>query len=123
MSRAVQFAVGAAVVAVLAGAVAFVGGSDGGGSGGSGSGAAPGARSCSDWAGHMDDGERWDAARVLLVNAKGSDGTDGDRPPRTRDVEDFEQWVSDACDRGASDELLATVADEVYAANAAYFSS
>jgi hypothetical protein len=120
MSRAVQYAVGAAVVAVLAGVVAFVGGSD---DSGSGSGAAPGARSCSDWAGHMDDGERWDAARVLLVDAKGLDGTDGDRPPRTRDVEDFEQWVSDACDRASGDELLATVADGVYEANAAYFSS
>ncbi|MFI0967002.1 hypothetical protein ACH4S8_37310 [Streptomyces sp. NPDC021080] len=122
MSRMVQVAVGGALVAALAGVVAFVGGSSDSGAGG-GSGRAVGTRTCADWAGQMDDGARWDAARVLLVNAKGLDGTKGDRPPRTKDVQDFELWMSQACDQASSDELLATVADGVYEDNAAYFSS
>jgi hypothetical protein len=70
----------------------------------------------------MDDSEHWDAAKELLTNAKGSDGTEGDKAPSTSVIEQFESDLGAACDRGASDDLLATVADDLYSSNAAYCS-
>ncbi|MER6627929.1 hypothetical protein ABT301_06785 [Streptomyces sp. NPDC000987] len=81
-----------------------------------------GAQTCSDWAGHMDDSEHWDAAKELLTNAKGSDGTEGDKAPSTSIIKQFEADLGTACDKGSSDDLLATVADDLYASNAAYYS-
>jgi hypothetical protein len=81
-----------------------------------------GAQTCSDWAGHLSDSERWDAAEELLTQAKGTDGTKGDRAPATSSIEAFEKGLTDACDRGSSDDLLATVADDLYGSDRAYYS-
>src|SRR3954462_1273351 len=81
-----------------------------------------GAQTCSDWAGRMSDSEHWDAAEELLTNAKGSDGTEGDLAPSTSTIKQFATDLGTMCDRGSSDDLLATVADDLYASNAAYYS-
>jgi hypothetical protein len=70
----------------------------------------------------MSDSERWDAAEELLVNAKGTDGTDGDKAPSTSTVKVFEQALGAACDQGASDDLLAPLADDLYGANRPLYS-
>lgn len=80
-----------------------------------------GAQTCSDWAGRMSDTEHWDAAEELLTNAKGTDGTEGDRAPSTSTIKQFEADLSATCDMGSSDELLANVADDVYTANRAFY--
>ncbi|MEU9405680.1 hypothetical protein AB0E08_08235 [Streptomyces sp. NPDC048281] len=110
-----------AVAAVMAGALAGCGSS--GSDDGASSPVAYGAQTCSDWAVHLSDSERWDAASTLLVNAKALDGAKGDRTPSTGTVKQFEADVSAYCDKGSSDDLLASVADDVYEANAAYYSS
>ncbi|MEV6689778.1 hypothetical protein AB0N28_31415 [Streptomyces sp. NPDC051130] len=80
-----------------------------------------GARSCSDWAGTMDDAQRWKAAEELLVNAKSTDGTQGDRAPSTDVIRQFSVDLGATCDQGRSDDLLAVVADKLYASNTAYY--
>jgi hypothetical protein len=79
-----------------------------------------GAQTCSDWAGHLSDSERWDAAQELLANAKSADGDDG--APSTSTVKQFEADLGTMCDRGSSDDLLATVADDLYESNRAFYS-
>lgn len=79
-----------------------------------------GAQTCSDYAGRLSDSERWDAAEELLINAKSADGDDG--APSTSTVEQFERDLGTMCDRGSSDDLLATVADDLYASNRAFYS-
>jgi hypothetical protein len=81
-----------------------------------------GARSCSSWASEMDSGEQLAAAKELLVNAKESDGKEGDQPPTTGVVKQFATDLGAKCDAKSSEELLAVVADELYAENAAYYS-
>jgi hypothetical protein len=81
-----------------------------------------GAQSCSDWTGRLGDSERWDAAEELLTSAKGTDGTEGDRAPATSSIEAFEKGLTDSCDRGSSDDLLATVADDLYSSDRAFYS-
>lgn len=81
-----------------------------------------GAQSCSDWSGHMSDSERWDAATELLTNARGIDGHgDDDWAPSTGAVKQFEADLGILCDRGATDDLLAPLADEVYETNRAFY--
>lgn len=109
-----------AVVAVVAATVTACGGDDSGG--GEQSSMPYGAQSCSDWTGRLSETERWDAAEELLIQAKGTDGTEGDRTPATSSIESFQKGLDDRCGRGASDDLLATVADELYASDAAYYS-
>jgi hypothetical protein len=79
-----------------------------------------GAQTCSDWAGHLDSSQRWDAATELLANAKSADGDDG--APSTSTVKQFEKDLGTRCDQGSSDDLLATVADELYESNRAFYS-
>jgi hypothetical protein len=81
-----------------------------------------GAQTCSDWAGQMGDSEHWSAAKELLTNAKGTDGTEGDRAPATSTIKDFESGLTSACDKGSSDDMLATVADDLYASDRALYS-
>lgn len=82
-----------------------------------------GARSCSDWAGRMDDAERWDAAETLLMNAKGTvEDTDGGRAPSTGAVRQFEADLGAMCDRGASDDLLGRLAVDAYRLNRVFYS-
>ncbi|MEU0072165.1 hypothetical protein ABZ027_21845 [Streptomyces sp. NPDC006332] len=107
-----------ATVAVLAATVTACGGSGGG----EDSAVPYGAQSCSDWTGRLADSGRWDAAEELLTAAKGTDGAEGDRAPATSSIEAFEKGLSDACDRGASDDLLATVADDLYSSDRAFYS-
>ncbi|POX63546.1 hypothetical protein C3492_10320 [Streptomyces sp. Ru62] len=109
---------------LLAGAVLLVAAAGCGGDSDNdkGGGVPYGAQTCSDYVGRLSDGERWDAAEELLIQAKGIDGTDGDRSPATSSIEAFEQALGETCDRGSSDDLLATVADELYASNAAFYS-
>ncbi|MER6821297.1 hypothetical protein ABT316_17375 [Streptomyces cellulosae] len=110
-----------AAVVMLVGAVSACG-EDSDDSGDGQSSVPYGARTCSDWAGRMDESERWDAAEELLINAKGTDGTDGDRAPSTSVIEQFAVDMGAMCDRKASDDFLAVVADELYASNAVYYS-
>ncbi|QDN94912.1 hypothetical protein FNV58_00870 (plasmid) [Streptomyces sp. RLB1-9] len=112
-------------VGLLLGAVAVVLAASGCSSGSGddkGSSAPYGAQSCSDWAGDLSDSQRWDAAKELLTNAKGTDGTEGDRAPATSTIKDFEAGLSSACDQGRSDDLLATVADDLYSSDRALYS-
>lgn len=109
-------------VAAVAVAVAATGCSSGSGGDGKGSSVAYGAQSCSDWTGRLSSDERWDAAEELLVQAKATDGTEGDRAPATSSIKAFEQGLTEACDSGSSDDLLASVADDLYSANAAFYS-
>lgn len=104
--------VSAAAVAVLA--TACGGESDDGGGQGA---PAPGARSCSAWAGQMDESEQWAAAEELLANAKSADGTEGDVTPSTGTVRQFAADLGALCEQKPSDEPLATVADELYEQN------
>jgi hypothetical protein len=106
--------------AVLAATVTACGGSDEGG--GEEAPVAYGALSCSTWTGRLSDEERWDAAEELLIQAKGTDGTEGDRAPATSSIEAFEKGLGEICARGSSDDLLATVADELYASDRAFYS-
>lgn len=115
MSR-VKLVVAGVVGAAVAAVVAWSSGSgDGGGE--ESSTVAYGARSCSAWAGQMDESERWSAAEELLMNAKASDGTEGDVTPSTSTVRQFAVDLGALCERKPSDELLATVADELYTLN------
>lgn len=114
--RRVGLAVAAVAVVVLGSAC---GGSDGDGEGRSAP--APGARSCSAWAGQMDEGERWSAAEELLLNAKAADGTEGDVTPSTSTVRQFAADLGALCERKPGDELLASVADELYASDPAFY--
>lgn len=109
-------AVAAAAVVVL---VSACGGS---GDGGESSSVPYGARTCSDWAGRMDDTERWDAAEELLVNAKGADGAEGDRAPSASTLKQFSSDLDTLCGRKAGDDMLAPLADELYTLNRAYYS-
>ncbi|MFE5140369.1 hypothetical protein ACFRDV_22275 [Streptomyces fagopyri] len=106
-----------AAVAMVFAAVGCSSDSDGGGD----DSVAYGARSCADWAGGMSDADRWDAAKELLAQVKASDGTKGDKAPATSVLKQFEQDMGTACDRGASDDLLATVADGLYETNRAFY--
>ncbi|GAA2610967.1 MULTISPECIES: hypothetical protein [Streptomyces] len=112
MMRKVQLTVAAAAVVLLATACG------GGGDGDDQRAPAPGARSCSAWVGQMDESERWSAAEELLLNAKAADGTEGDVTPSTSTVRQFAVDVGALCEQKASDELLAAVADELYASGA-----
>lgn len=78
----------------------------------------PGARSCSDWAGRMDDGEQWDAAESLLASARGTvEDTDGGWAPSTAAIRQFRVDLGEMCDRGASDDLLGRVAVDLFRLN------
>jgi hypothetical protein len=118
MRRMGLFVSAVAVVAALATGC----GSDSDDGGSKDSSVSYGAQSCSDWAGRLGDGERWDAAEGLLIQAKGTDGTKGDRAPATSSIEAFEKGLTDACDQGSSDDLLATVADDLYSSDRAFYS-
>jgi hypothetical protein len=111
---------GLAVVAAVVVLVSGCGGSDDGG--GESSSVPYGARTCSDWSGRMDDTERWDAAEELLVNAKGTDGAEGDRAPSASTLKQFSSDLDTLCGRRAGDEMLAPLADELYTLNRAYYS-
>lgn len=106
-------------VAVVAAAVTACGGSGGDSKDSS---VPYGAQTCSDWAGHMGSSEHWDAAKELLTNAHGADG-DGDDgwTPSTGAVKQFESDLGTLCDRGSSGDLLATLADQLYESNRAYY--
>lgn len=117
LMRKVGMAVAAAVVVLLASAC-----SSGSDDGDSGDGEwAYGARSCSYWAGQMSESERWAAAEELLASAKSSDGTEGDKVPSTSVIRQFATDLGTMCERGASDDLLATVADDLYESNRAFY--
>jgi len=106
--------VSAVVLAVTVTACGDPGGEDGGGQ----SEVPPGARSCSDWAGRMDDGEQWDAAESLLASARGTvEDTDGGWAPSTAAIRQFRVDLGEMCNRGASDDLLGRVAVELYQLN------
>lgn len=94
-----------------------------GGSGGDEDSAVPyGAQSCSDWTGRLSGDERWGAAEELLIQAKATDGTKGDRAPATSSIQAFEEGLTKECDGGSSDDLLATVADDLYGSDPAFYS-
>jgi hypothetical protein len=82
-----------------------------------------GAQTCSDWAGHMDSSEHWDAATELLTNAHGADGDGEDGwTPSTGAIKQFESDLGTLCDRGSSGDLLAPLADQLYQSNRAFYS-
>jgi hypothetical protein len=58
----------------------------------------------------------------MLTNAKGIDGTGGDRAPSTDVIRQFATDMGAACDQVRSDDLLTPVADDLYQLNTAYYS-
>ncbi|MFE5853523.1 hypothetical protein ACFQ61_09965 [Streptomyces sp. NPDC056500] len=69
---------------------------------------------CSDWAGRMDDTERWDAAETLLIEAKSVDGTEDDRAPWNGATKQVIRGLDTLCNRGQSDQLLADIVAGLY---------
>ncbi|MFE7238227.1 hypothetical protein [Streptomyces sp. NPDC057580] len=69
----------------------------------------------------MDDGDRFDGAKELLLNAKAADGTDGDVDPDGGTIEQFADGMTEACRQTSTDTLLATVADDLFAANEDFY--
>lgn len=118
MRKADLIACGAIAAVVLSCVVAFGGSSEG--DSGDGGDASYGAMTCSDWAGRLSDGERWDAAEELLVEAKAADGRDG--APSTTVVEQFTKDLDTMCGRGQGDDRLETVTAGLYESNWAFYS-
>lgn len=83
--------------------------------------AAYGARSCATWLSNMDDSELLDGAKEMLLNAKAADGTEGDVDPDGSTIEQFRDDMTEACRQTSTDTLLATVADELFAADEDFY--
>ncbi|MGA5598478.1 hypothetical protein ACPCSE_30010 [Streptomyces cellulosae] len=78
----------------------------------------PGARTCSDWAGRMDESEQWDAAEELMAGARAVvEEDDGEWAPSSGAVKQFQVDLGFLCDREDGDELLGRVSVQLFRLN------
>lgn len=82
----------------------------------------PGARTCSDWAGRMDESEQWDAAEQLMAGARATvEDDDGAWSPTTGAVRQFRVDLTAFCEGKDGDALLGQVSRDLFRLNEASY--